>query len=391
MVFLFPAQFLAARRIALACVAAVAIAAPLPAQAQDDGVEAVSTAGIAGEILDTAVDHCRRGESAQALSMFQAIRTQLTPPPAILRMIQDLEATGCIAQEVTSRRVLRAQVSAGWDSNVSQGINARSLVLGNGDGAIELELDESYRPRPSAFAQAAMDYSLVFPASGVNLQLGAGLRKNASAPAYDLVSVAAAASRDFKLPGAVVRVQVEGAEVWLGGHHYLQSQGGGMQAIRSDQDGAWVATLTGTRIAYVTQASQNATLWDLGLLREYRIGPAALLQAGFSLQKDKATDMRPGGDRTGYQLQAGAQLLAQGWRLRPYVSYTSWDSEAYFSPGLLDFKRQNRTTQLWLQAEKPLSLQTSRILEWRGRWSRDTVALYRYTAQVFTATLSRPF
>ena len=134
---------------------------------QDREDEALSAAGIAGEILDTAVEHCRRGESAQALSLFLAMRAQLEPPPAILRLIQDLEATGCHRRQAAARQGgLRVQLGAGWDSNVSQGITANRLVIGSGANAIELALDESYRPRSSPFTQASVDYTLVLPGSG---------------------------------------------------------------------------------------------------------------------------------------------------------------------------------------------------------------------------------
>jgi hypothetical protein len=43
------------------------------------------------------------------------------------------------------------------------------------------------------------------------------------------------------------------------------------------------------------------------------------------------------------------------------------------------------------QAERPFTPQTSLVLEWRGRWARDTVALYRYQARVISATLAHRF
>jgi hypothetical protein len=364
------------------------------AHAQDDSAveaEALSSKGVAGEILDTAVEHCRRGERVQAMSMFEAIRTQLEPPPAILRLVQDLEATGCTQPDNRNGGVFRLQAGAGWDSNVSQGITSRSLVLGSGENTIELELDESYRPRSSAYAQASVDYSVVLPGPRLNLQAALGHRKNTSEPNFDLTTLAVSAAREFAVGDNPLRAQLEFAEVWLGGRHYQRTQGAALQWIKAGGQGAWIAAAAATRIDYLTQATQNALHTEAGLAREQRLSAALSVHAGFALQQDNATGTRPGGDRRGFQLKAGALALAYGWRFKPQLSYTSWDSEEVFAPGLLDVVRRSRLTQAALQAERPLSPRTSLIVEWRSRWARDTVALYRYKAHSITATLAHRF
>lgn len=358
---------------------------------QDREDEALSAVGIAGEILDTAVEHCRRGESVQALSLFQAMRAQLEPPPAILRLIQDLEATGCRGQAVARQGGLRMQLGAGWDSNVSQGITAGSLVIGSGPNAIELALDESYRPRSSPFTQAAVDYTLVLPASGLNLQGSLGHRKNTRASAFDLSTASAALSREFKVRDGIVRAAVDLAEIWLGPRHYQRTRGGGLQWLWATSAGTWLATLNAVKVDYLTQPAQNALQHDVGLLLERRLNAATSVSGGLSLQYDKANDGRPGGDRRGFQVQAGALFLASGWRFRPQLSYSRWSSEDVFAPGLIDVRRRNALSQAVFQAEKPLSAQSSLVFEWRGRWARDTVVLYGYKAQAFTTTLVHRF
>ncbi len=323
--------------------------------------------------------------------MFEAIRTQLEPPPAILRLIQDLEATGCIAQQQPRGGSLRVQLGGGWDTNVSQGITSRSLVLGSGDNTLELELDESYRPRSSAFAQASIDYTLALPSSGLSFQAAAGHRKNDREPAFDLTTLSGSAGKEFSLAGQRLRGQVELAEVWLGKRHYQRSQGLALQWVIPGVSGAWLATASATRADYLTQPNQDATQLELGLLREYRVDAAATLHGGVSVSKDAARSTRPGGDRLGFQVQAGALLLGYGWRFKPQLTYSSWDSREVFAPGLIDVKRRNRLTYAVFQAEKPFSAQSSLVLEWRGRRSRDTIALYRYNAHTFTATLAHRF
>lgn len=342
--------------------------------------------------MDTAVEHCRRGDSVQALALFEAIRTQLEPPPAILRLVQDLEATGCAGQQAAVAGAgWRLQLGGGWDSNVSQGISARSLVIGRGVDAIELELDQSYRPRSSPFVQAAADYSLALPASGLNLQASLGHRKNTRESAFDLSTVAAGGSREFKVADGIVRAQLEVAEVWLGRQHYQRTRGAGVQWLWATPQGTWLASVSAIGIEYLTQPVQNSLQREAGLLFERRLDAAMSINAGLSLQFDKATDGRPGGDRKGFQVQAGAVVVASEWRFRPQFSYARWTSADLFAPGLLDVHRRNRLLQVLLQAEKPFSPRSSLLLEWRGRWARDTVVLYGYKAQSFTTTWVRRF
>lgn len=378
------ARRLQAAVAALACGVAPVFAADAPEHA-------VTDKGVAGEILDIAVDHCRRGEKVEAFAMFQAIREQLDPPPAIRRVISDFEATGCNIYLSASAASLHVQAGGGWDSNVSQGISARSLVLGTGDNTIELELDASYRPRAAAFAQAAADYSFSVPRLGVNLQLAVGQRLNSGASDFDLRTVSAAASREFALPVGSLRAQLEASNIWLGSRSYQHTGSGAVQWLHDMGRGAWLATLQATAIQYVTAPVQNATVYELGALREWRLDPSHSVHVNLTLQKDDAHNQRPGGNRLGFQAEVGAVVFAQGWRLRPQLAYSYWNSDAVFAPGLIDVRRRNRLRQGYLQAERPLSEKSSLVLEWRGRWARDTVSLYKYQSHLLSATLAFRF
>ncbi|HEY8047535.1 MAG TPA: hypothetical protein VIE63_00065 [Ramlibacter sp.] len=372
---------------------AVLLACAAWARAADAGTDEATLTGegISGEIMDIAVAHCRRGERDEALAMFKAIREQLDPPPAIRRLIADLEATGCTTKPIAEGATLNLQVGGGWDSNVSQGISARTLVLGSGDNAIELPLDPSYRPRSSAFTQAGIDYSLAVPRYGVNLQLALAQRINFDARDFDLRTLSAAAAREFALPVGSLRAQIEGSDIWLGNVEYQHSESAGAQWLYVLPKGAWLATLQSTAVQYVSQPLQNATIWDLGVLREWRLDPAHSVHVRLNAQRDNAHSSRPGGDRLGWQAEVGAVVLTHGWRLRPQIGYSSWNSADVFAPGLLDERRRNRLRQAYLQAERPLSSNASLVLEWRGRWARDTIALYKYQDQVVSATVAFRF
>ena len=375
----------------MAAACAIACSATAHAADPDDEQDALSIRGVAGEILDVAVEHCRRGERGEALAMFTAIREQLDPPPAIRQLILEMEATGCHSPAMAQGGSLRLQVGGGWDSNVSQGITARTLVLGSGADAIELELDPSYRPRSAHFLHAMADYSLLLPRYGANLQFALGQRVNFGASEFDLRTVSAAAGREFTLPVGSLRAQLDWTEIWLGERHYQRTGGLQLQWLHNLPRGAWLGTLQGTSVRYLTQPQQDAVVWEASLLREWRLAPAYSIHAALSAQRDDARGARPGGDRAGYQVSAGAVALTHGWRVRPQVSYTDWRSDDIFAPGLLDLRRRNRLTQLSLHAERPLAQNTSLVLEWRGRRSRDSIALYRYSAQSINATLAFRF
>lgn len=323
--------------------------------------------------------------------MFTAIREQLDPPPAIRRLILELEATGCQAPAMARGGSLRVQAGAGWDSNVSQGITARTLVLGSGESAIELELDAGYRPRSAHFFHAMADYGVLLPGLGANLQFALGQRVNFGASEFDLRTLSAAVGREFALPVGSLRGQIDRTEVWLGERHYQRSSGLLLQWLNNLQNGAWLGTLQATSVRYLTQPQQDAAIWEAGMLREWRFTPSYSIHAAFALQRDDARGQRPGGSRAGYQASVGAVAITHGWRVRPQVTFSDWRSDDIFAPGLLDVRRRNRLTQLSVHAERPVWQNTSLVLEWRGRRSRDSIALYRYSAQSVNATLAVRF
>ncbi|MEP6790790.1 MAG: hypothetical protein ABI907_05430 [Ramlibacter sp.] len=376
----------------------LALLLALPSHSQGAPASAASEAyglsveGVSGEILDTAIEHCRRGERAQAFSMFAAIREQLDPPPALLRLVQDLEATGCVLQVASSAKGLKLQIGAGYDTNVTQGISARTLTLGSGGQALELELDDSYRPRASPFAQAALEYTLPVPALGGALQLGAAQRSNFSASSLNVSTGSLSYIRSFEVLGKAARVQADWSELWLGGRHYQRTTGASLQWVPSSGPaGAWVASMSALQVDYLTQSAQNAVQYEAGLNREQRINASTAVYGGVSLTGDRAQGGRPGGDRSGYQAQAGMIFAVEGWRLRPQVSYQRWASREVFAAGLIDTPRRNHTTQLAFVAERPLGANQTLVLEWRARDSRDNIALYQYRSQTLLATFQYRF
>lgn len=390
MVLLRLAQFTALTGV---CLLGLSVSHAAAANIEDAAeARALSVEGVAGEILDTAIAHCRRGERAQALSMFAAIREQLSPPPALLQLVRDLEATGCIAHAQAPVRVFKLLAGGGYDSNVSQGISARSLTLGSGDGAIELPLDDSYRPRGSSFMQVAADYAVPLPGRGWALSLTAGARAHSQVSQFDIASVAASLSRVGVLSGRTLRGQLDVSELWLGGRRYQRVLGATVQTVLDlDAQGAWIAHASASMADYHSQPSQNAVVYEVGVSRDRRMGPDGTVVASFVLQHDTNRGTRPGGDRNGFQFTLAATKDWQGWRLKPQFLWQQWVSREVFAAGLIDQRRDNRSAQMTLQAEKPLAQGRSLVLEWRARSVRDPIPLYEYKSQSLGAFIQQQF
>ncbi len=355
--------------------------------------QSLTSGAIAGEILDTAVEHCRRGERAQALSMFAAIREQLAPPPALLQLVKDLEATGCTPQLEAQVRAFKLVAGGGYDNNVSQGISARSLTLGSGADELELPLDDSYLPRGSTFMQVAADYSVPLAMPGWALLLSAGARAHQRTSQFDLASAAASLSRVGVLGGRTLRGQLDVSELWLGGRRYQRVLGATLQTVLDldEKGGAWIAHASAAMVDYHLQPTQNAVQYEAGISRDRRLDAATTVYANAALQHDAARDTRPGGDRNGFQVSAGMTRSFQGWRLKPQLSLQQWKSRDVFAPGLIDRRRDNRALQWTLQAEKPLSPRQTLVLEWRARSVRDPIPLYQYKAQSLGAFIQQQF
>jgi hypothetical protein len=351
----------------------------------DDGTPAVP---IAGEILDLAIERCQAGEATQAFALFAAIRAQLQPPPSVERLMSRIEADGC-ALPAPARQVIAAspwtvQLGGGYDNNATQGITARSLILGIGPDAFALELDDRYQPRASSFTQAAADYRLAV-GDRTLLQAAVSQRHNPQASHYDLSTGVLSGQSVQSALGRPVRLQAEWSESWLGGRHYLRTANAGTRWwLHSNAAGSWSVTGAATRLQYTEQPSQDALQLEFGLQREQRTGTALTWGAGVSRIYDRAQGNRPGGDRQGFQYVLSAQASWDAWILRPVLAMTRWTSRDAFFAGLIDERRRSHLSQLVLEAERRIVPGQSVLFQWRQRDNRDSVALYRYQSRAFS-------
>ena len=303
---------------------------------------------IAEEVLDAAIDHCRRGQMAQARALFAAIRDQLDPPHSVRELILALEQGGCTVRQAPSGQwELRAL--AGYDDNVSQGIRSSSLTLGPAAYNVELVVDDNYRPISSSFFEMAVGRSWQV-ADRFTLQVKAGGRQYPKVRSYDLANVNATLKNRFTALGRPTDWMAEWTELWMGGRRYHTAWAMAAQAPVLPDVPQWNYAAVAQKVDYHTQPQQNAAQLQFGLNRQFHPGPGkALLMGGMGIW-DHALGQRAGGGRVGANLHAIAQIRLQPWLLTGRMSVTHWATRKDFLPGLVDARRRNTLLQPNAQA-----------------------------------------
>lgn len=403
------AALAAAGGIAFSAPAAPSVSAP---PASDPDAFALSPEGMAGDAMDAAVQHCRRGERQAAFALFDALIDQLDPPPALRRLIVELRATGCPGLAVPATRWLLT-ASTGHDSNVNQGVTVRSLSLGAPGQAVELPLADGYRPLASAFQQLALEYASTPDPQRAQgepdgqpdgqpegLQWALVSRRFAQAPAFDQWQAAVAWSHGWGHAAPGLRARWEASHTVLGGQPYQQAVG---ITLRQPlwQRASWGLPqlhASAIRLHYVNQPTQDAVMTEQGLTWTTPGRARWSVRAWVALQQDHALGLRPGGDRLGVRAALTAATQLGAWRVQPEWSALGWRSVQRFAPGLIDQHRVHRLHSLALTAARPVpalrlgaaaaSPTPELLLEWRRRASRDTVPLYAYRSATWSASVA---
>lgn len=332
---------------------------------------------IAEEVLDAAIEHCRRGQMAQARALFAAIREQLDPPQSVRELILALEQGECTGRQ-SARGQWEVRAAAGYDDNVSQGIRSTSLTLGSAAYSVELVVDDNYRPISSSFFEMAAERSWTL-ADRFTLQVKASGRHYQAVPAYDLANVNATLKARGNALGRPIDWMAEWTELWMGGRHYHTAWAMAVQSpVLPDAPPGWNYAAMAQKVSYHTQSQQNATQLQLGLNRQFQAGPGKAHLLGVMGTWDHAQGQRAGGGRVGVNLHAIAQLRLQPWLLTGRISMTHWSTRQDFLPGLVDARRRNLLLQANAQAAYPLSANQTLQFDFQLRDSRDTIALYAY-------------
>ena len=337
---------------------------------------------MAADILEFAIQECRQGHREQAFLLFRSIQDQLSPPPSVLEVISALQASGCTGAPDNNPDLTpigwEIKSVFGFDSNVNQGIRSPLVQFGTTDDPIELILDSTYLPLGSAFLEVSANRDLPTPRQGL-LKIRSHARAHRSASAFDTVGLGLSGSQRYAWDPVSLEVMGDWSEMSLGGKRYHSAYALGLKASAPP-------LLTGTalhasvqKVNYHTQPQQNALQLQAGATQAVQLS-VLRWHAGLSAFHDKALALRAGGTRTGYSAFAEAATHWGMWYLVSRMAYTQWHSRQVFLPGLVETRRQSKVTHLTLMAERPLNTWHSLQIEWQHRSSRDTIALYGYSA-----------
>ncbi len=343
-------------------------------------LESTGNQPIEGEILDIALDYCRRGEKAQADALFQSIREQLNPPLPVLEIIAGAEASGCKPPIPLPSILWGAQLGAGYDNNVNQGISAQTMILGSGLNAIELQLGDMYKPRGSPYVVAGLESSFRLGEFAIG-QVALQQRDNRDVPALNLTSAVGSVIRPFTWADRPGRVQIDLGETWLGGAHYQRAGSAGVQWLLTDGEQPWLGSLSALRTSYANQPDQDNLLMEAGVWRQKQLTSTFGVFGGVSALYDHALRQRPGGERRGLRYQLGVTTAFSEWLIQPRLNVLQWKSSEVFSPGLIDVIRRHSLAQLDLQVVRPVAQNQQMVVEWRFNVAHDTVPLFSYRAQ----------
>lgn len=340
------------------------------------------TSSMAADILEFAIQECRQGHYEQAFLLFRAIQDQLYPPPSVLEAISVLQADGCKGPSDNNPDVppIGWEIKSvfGFDSNVNQGTRSPLVQFGTTDNPVELMLDSTYLPLGSAFVEASVNRDIPIPRQGF-LKFRSHARAHRSASAFDTVGLGLSGSQRYILGPASLEAMGDWSEMSLGGKRYHSAYAVGLKASASPLPPGTALHASVQKVSYHTQPQQNALQYQAGVTV---VMPLSGLRwhAGLSAFHDKALAVRAGGTRTGYSAFAEAATRWGMWHLVSRMAHTQWCSRQVFLPGLIDARRQSKVTLLTLMAERPLNNWHSLQVEWQYRSSRDTIALYGYSA-----------
>lgn len=337
----------------------------------------------AGAWLDIAILQCSIGNADDAETLFTAIETRFSPPPAIREVIAQQRARGC--RRELPEAYARVRIGRGYDDNVNQGARNLNFSIGSGNSLINLVLTPDFAPKADHFTGLTTDYVQPLTPGGTLGFVQFQSRRYDNYSTYDLGSLVAGVEVPWRKGDWQWRGNFAFGALTLGGGLYqrqgqVQLQLTPPQALPAGWEASGVAGWT--RIEYPTLTSFDSQVWDARGLLTYRSADA-YAQGSLGYAYDHGTQTRPGGDRQGLVASltarrrlAGEVLGELGWNQQ------NWNGERMYSPGLIDVAREQRTRLLRAALIVPLCKQQALHLEYRNVRNRENISLFEYREQM---------
>lgn len=336
--------------------------------------------GYTEDLVDTVLQHCQAGQAEQALSISRAIAEQLQPPPEILSLLASITQNGCQTQpRSTGAAYTEWSVVTGFDDNVNQGIAADSVTFGTALKPVILVLDSDYKPVSSPYIATTVTRQMTTE-DGWVLRGTLGHKQIGQYSQLNTSGLNLSARYMLQPMGIPSTVQLGWSQSWLGAHLYRRVPSLEWQSQFGRAGENWQAHAQIQQLQHADNTSENAYIYTLKATREFRWSPQGLAVLGVGLMRDLASHERAGGDRQGQTTQALLQYAMPQGQIQLQWSHVRWASQKDFSPNLVDYPRQNRTTQFTLGYQTHAHARGRFYLELQRTLARDNVPLYAHTA-----------
>lgn len=338
----------------------------------------------AGAWLDLAISQCELGHASEAERLFHEIELRFAPPPGIMEVIATYRARGCTVTTV-QRRQLALTLGRGHDSNINQGADNRFFNTGSGINLVQWELAPTYLPQPDYYTSLAGDYIEALDDQGTLAITQLRARAADTVSSQDTISLMLGLQRPWQLGNWRGLGTVAVGAVRLGGELYqrqAQLQLRVSPPFNLPEHFDWSATGSLVHVQYPTQVHFDGTTLDLGTTLDYH-DYWGQVQSTIGLLEDHGNAERLGGDRQGWY--GGVQLhtrLTDQLAGELGLTRQSWRSDAVYSPGLIDVKRDQDTSLLRAALILPLRPHHTLLLEYRQVTNRENIPLFQYNSRL---------
>ena len=333
----------------------------------------------AGAWLDLALIQCSLGRASEAERLFRAIETRFDPPEGILELIARTRAEGCMTWQPTSAGSIN--FGRGIDRNVNQGASSATYFAVQDGVIVERTLSSDFLPRHDQYTALSGEYLRDITPNGSIGFAQFQTRRNDSLHDYDSASLFVGVESPWRFKRWTLRATGMLGFIGLGGHLYqrqaqLQARIGPPLPL---PESVQLSVLGGmTRTEYLTLTNFNTNTFEVrGQLSYGARTRYASTSLGFLA--DKANTLRPGGDRTGWVMNA---LLRESLTpdLTAEIGYTrqGWQGESAYAPGTINETRKQNTQVLRFLLTRRMAKDHNLQLEMRAVRNRENISIFQY-------------
>lgn len=342
-------------------------------------------AAYAEELVDIVLQHCQAGDAELAKAIRQAILQQLQPPPEIQALLDQIVQNGCKPRTVQSpSNYFELALTMGYDDNVNQGINANTITLGSVLKPITLLLDSDYKPASAMHTAATATYQRS-TGNGWVLRADVGHKQIHNYSPLNTTGMSLTARYALKPMGIDSAVQFGWSQSWLSSSPYRRTPSLDWQSTLGNPRQPWVLQAQMQQIDHSTDTTQDARIHSLGATRYIRWGQQGITTLGAGLLYDQSHQQRAGGHRQGQSWQVAVQHPWGKGQFQAQWSQVRWTTANDFSPGLVDHRRENQTTQLSLAYHLRLEGRSRVFMELQHKNAKDNIPLYAHTSNGLVA------